>query len=321
MKIDFKVNSFLIRLGYVTQLISLFLLTYIVVTHLLNLFSLDMYVDPKIFDLNYLRILVSVAFLTSAISLLISLRYGNTKFISFFNLSLIDKCTYFFISVLLGYFLAINDVPPDLLQIFSLVSIASFFILLLPSLVNSYALFNFLQYKQFFSTSSKLQQLDSKNNLIFITISLFIFIINNILFVNIAINYLNGNAAKESALRTVLYLKRVTPDTTTIAERATIYGYNLGWKTDPRSKVMSSDGEIPSSIWTNEQIYFEIPLHVREGTREIWILKPKNEDDPNSTIINSNRIQIKIEPRFKYNADSNDSFIERQIKKVKKFFL
>ena len=321
MKKKFRVDNLLIRLGYLTQIVSLFLLSYIIITHLLNLFSLETYVDSKVFDLNYLRILVAISFLTSVTSLVISFLYGNTKFISFFNISLLDKCTNIFISILLGYFFAINDVPPDLKQSISFVAITCFFILILPSLTQSYARFNFLQYKQFFPLSQNLHNLDSKNNVLFLIVSLFIFVINNVLFLNIAINYLNGNAAKESLLRKVLYLKRVSPGTTTNAEKATIYGYNLGWKTDTRSKVMSSDGELPSTIWTNEQIYFEIPLHLKEGVRDLWILKPKNEDDPNSAIIKSNKIKIKVEPRFNYNPNINDSFFERQVKKIKKFFL
>lgn len=315
------INSIIVRVNYLTQLFTLFIFGYIIITHVLRLISLDTYVDPRVFDLNYLRILVSLAFSTSMTSLLISIRFESTKFISFLNLSPKDKFVYLFISFLLGYFLAINDVPPDLLQMFSFVVIMSFYILLLPSLIRSYAQFNFLHYKQFFPSTDKLANFDSKNNFLFMTIALFIFAVNNILFVNTAINYLNGTAARESLLRKTLYLKRVTPGTTTIAEHASLYGYNLGWKTDPRSKLISSDGEIPSSIWTNEQIYFEIPLHVKEGVREIWVLKPKNEDDPNSAIIKSNKISIKIESRFKYNPYINDSFIERQIKKVRKLLL
>ena len=321
MKIGNKISNIVIRLSYATRLITLLLFGYIVVTHILKLLTLDTYVDPKIFDINYLRILISLAFFTSMTSLLIALRYGSTKFVSFLNLSLKDKISYFYISVLLGYFLAINDVPPDLLQVLSFIAITCFYILLLPSLIQSYDQFNFLQYKQFFPSSGNGTKFDVTNNLLFMTIALFIFTINNILFFSIAVNYLNGNAAKESLLRKVLYLKRVSPNTTTTAEHATLFGYNLGWKSDSRSKLMSSDGEIPSSIWTNEQIYFEIPLHVKEGVREFWVVKPKNEGDPNSTIIKSNRVFIKIESRFKYNPDVNDSFIERQIKKIKKFFL
>ena len=140
-----KINNVIVRINYLAQLLTLFIFGYIVVTHIFRLISLDMYVDPKVFDLIFLRSLVSLAFVTSMTSLLISIRYGSTKFISFLNLAFKDKLTHLFISALLGYFLAINDVPPDLMQIVTFVVITCFYLLLLPSLIQSYAQFNFLQ--------------------------------------------------------------------------------------------------------------------------------------------------------------------------------
>ncbi|MBI1863528.1 hypothetical protein HYS00_05425 [Candidatus Microgenomates bacterium] len=93
----------------------------------------------------------------------------------------------------------------------------------------------------------------------------------------------------------------------------------MGWNRDGRSQVMSNAGKIPTGVWNNTEVEFEMPLSVKEGKWQFWVRKSENDSDAQSKLLVSNKVIIEVASRFTYYPTATDSSLERQIKKIKRF--
>lgn len=311
--------NFQVFLCYLILIVSILIFIYVALAHALSLLAINQFVDPRVYDANYLKIIISAGFAAALTSMFILIYYKQARYISIISVSLKEKIIYLLIALFISSFLSATKTYPNLL--IKTRSLLAFFIFiaLFPSLIETYAKMSLSKLSSFMKLQNRFFSRVEKNifiNFISLIVLVMVFAINFLFLFNILINYFNGNVTKERYLRSTLHIAGTDPEKTTHAQKVVIYGYGLGWKRDDRSRILSSDGEIPSSIWTNDKIYFVAPLHLKEGSRQIWVERPKNEEDKKSPIISSNRVNLYLVSRFAYYPDINDNFFIRQYKKI-----
>lgn len=316
-----KLKLTLIRLVYLTQVLSLIIFAYIIGSHILNLLSVDQAVDPRAFELDYLRVLIAIGLTTSVIASALLIALKKMDYINFFKQPAREKATYIFIAGSLAYFFATGRHTAVTLEILIFMPVFLFLLFVTPTLIEAFTLCNVLEYRQTFAKLGPASR-HLKHNFTYILLTaaaIIVFGVNALLVTFITMDYINGNTAREAELRKYLHVVKVSPAKTTQAKKVIIYGYNMGWNADGRSKILSSGGSITTGVWNNTEVEFEVPLHMKEGKSMVWVQKSKKDDDPESEMVTSNKVSIEIAPRFEYYPQEGDNFATRQLKKIKRF--
>jgi len=130
----------------------------------------------------------------------------------------------------------------------------------------------------------------------------------------------------QNQLRKNFVITKIIPKNTTYAQEVVLQGYNFGWRLNNTSQLMTKDGAINGiDLWTNNEIRFIIPLHLKEGKSFIWLEKPEN-DSSHSAILKSNQVNLNIISRWEFypsQINYDDSFFpiqrENLLKKIKRF--
>ncbi len=130
----------------------------------------------------------------------------------------------------------------------------------------------------------------------------------------------------QNQLRKNFVITKIIPKNTTYAQEVILQGYNFGWRLNNLSLLMTKDGAINDiKLWTDNEIRFIVPLHLKEGKGFIWLEKPEN-DSSHSAILKSNQVNLNIISRWEFypsqiNYDNSFFPIQRDnlIKKIKKF--
>lgn len=125
---------------------------------------------------------------------------------------------------------------------------------------------------------------------------------------------------KKNKVAQSFYIYEISPSVTTNAEEIQIEGYNLGWKNNDEYKILTDDGELISKQWQDRLIIAEIPLHITEGQKKIFIQKP--DPDTNDSIVRSNDMSILVLKRESFYPVENEALYGRIFKKLwRTFFL
>lgn len=134
-------------------------------------------------------------------------------------------------------------------------------------------------------------------------------------------NYLDYNRM----LRENLTIMNVIPATTTIGEKVRVAGYNFGWRFSEDDRLMSDYGPISVELWKEDEIYFTVPLHWKEGKTAIWIERMKGSI-PSAPLIKSNIKELKVTNRWDFYPQQEEldrknlfTLASRGIKKIKRF--
>ncbi len=130
----------------------------------------------------------------------------------------------------------------------------------------------------------------------------------------------------QNQLRRSFTITKILPKNITQAENVSLKGYNFGWKLGDKDKLMSKDGEINDiKLWTNDEIKFNVPLHLKDGKNIIWLEKSES-DSSNSAILKSNKVTLNIISRWEfYPSQINYENLfyplqkENLIKRIKRF--
>lgn len=295
---------------------------YLLIAQIINLITpLDHILDPELEDINYLRFLFSTAFITGGIGSLIALVKRHINYVPFLKQNTREKMNYIVIAFFLSNFYLIA-LPQEFIRILTIATMTIIIAFILPTFITFYASID--TKKLWIMTQmdgpNKSSFSDIKTHLYSIvlhSISVAVILVALFTVTQIIRIYATGKIATENQLRTTLYIHSITPIKTTHAEKVTMKGYNFGWRGNDRSRLMSSDGQIPTHLWTNTDIEFEIPLHLREGTREIWVERPIDETEKSSPVITSNHKPIIIVSRFIFYPALNDSLGTKIIKRVR----
>lgn len=130
----------------------------------------------------------------------------------------------------------------------------------------------------------------------------------------------------QNQLKRKFVITKIIPKNTTYAQEVALQGYNFGWRLNKPSELMSKDGIINDiELWTDNEIRFIVPLHLKEGKSVIWLERPI-DDSSNSAILKSNQVNLNIISRWEFYPSQeiyNKSFypIQREnlIKRIKRF--
>ena len=130
----------------------------------------------------------------------------------------------------------------------------------------------------------------------------------------------------QNQLKRKFIITKIIPKNTTYAQEVILQGYNFGWRLNNLSLLMTKDGAINDiKLWTDNEIRFIVPLHLKEGKGFIWLEKPEN-DSSHSAILKSNQVFLNIISRFEFypsQINYDDSFypIQREnlLKRIKRF--
>ncbi len=285
--------------------LSILIFGYILISQVVSFFSINIVnFDYNLGNIDYLKILLITAFLSAGAGMILDSAQGKIIHDNFFTQSFKDKViitisaiflSYFFVSS--GDFRSIKNVA-----LFGLIFI--FLLYFLPKLI-------------YFIVTPQEAKYDSKSihfNKISAVISVLLFFGIFIFIITIVLTYLSSITKNNPAYKNQLYILSVDPRTATLTQKVTITGYNFGWKSNETYKLMSKEGEIPQTDWTNEKIEFTIPLFMKSGSEEIWITRPQSGQT--RKIEESNRVPIRIVDRFTFYPVENEPKWKRAIKRI-----
>jgi len=130
----------------------------------------------------------------------------------------------------------------------------------------------------------------------------------------------------QNQLRKSFVITKINPKNSTYAQEVVLQGYNFGWRLNNRSLLMTKDGAINDiKLWTDNEIRFIVPLHLREGKSFVWLEKPEN-DNNYSIVLKSNQVFLNIISRWEFypsqlNYDSSLYPIQNEnlLKRIKRF--
>ncbi len=89
-------------------------------------------------------------------------------------------------------------------------------------------------------------------------------------------------------------ITKIVPKNTIKSEEVVLKGYHFGWNLNRQYKLISKEGQINDiKLWTDNEIKFTVPLHLKEGKNLIWLEKPESESS-DSTILKSNKVSLNI---------------------------
>ncbi len=130
----------------------------------------------------------------------------------------------------------------------------------------------------------------------------------------------------QNQLRKSFVITKIVPKNTTYAQEIVLQGYNFGWRLNAPSQLMTKDGAINDiKLWTDNEIRFIVPLHLKEGKSVIWLERPE-DDSSHSAILRSNQVLLNIISRWEFylSQENYDKFFypiqrENLLKRIKRF--
>ncbi|MBI1863529.1 hypothetical protein HYS00_05430 [Candidatus Microgenomates bacterium] len=140
-------HKIVLALIYITQLLSLVLFGYIVIAHFLNLLTIDTAVDVRVFELDYLRLLMAIGLSTSIVATLLLIALKKVDYVSFFRQPLREKATYIFITVTLSYFFAVSPHVAVKKELAIFIPVLIVLVAVIPTLLESFMQFEFRDYR------------------------------------------------------------------------------------------------------------------------------------------------------------------------------
>jgi hypothetical protein len=269
-----------------------------------------------------MKFILTVAFIVGGIGIVLSKFVQPSKASKLSKSGLREKTALVVASIFFTYFyIGQSTVFTFSLKILFVVLIL-FFYIFLSKLIDFYTMIDFSQVHRFTPQIEKEDNIiKALSKVLTMCVATIAVCFSAVLIFNIAIGYVNGNVERDRENMKKLYIVSVEPSKTTLAEDEVIHGYNFGWNVDGRSKLMSSDGQIVTSLWQHDVIRFTVPLQMKTGKRELWIEKPVHENEYFSPTVQSNRVFISIVPRESFFPEADDNKLTRLIKKVKRFVL
>lgn len=272
--------------------------------------------SQKYFDLRFillfLLIINSIGYVCAFVS---SLRFPSMiQVLS--PISLLFKVP---LSILFGYFIWISFSFFNMMGYLGLLLLIALLFLLLVSF-NSYYIHSYHTFSDFVAWALSIGLTQSMKTIRaargqmrqLLMMTLLLFICSSVIFV---INYKNDKF--EKWLRNQFYIVSVIPSNTMHAELVTITGYNFGWpRSDQRWRLRSTSGDLIPQVWTDTEITFVVPLHLKEGQQYIWIQRPAKKDPLASESEESNHVPINVLSRFVYYPESGDSILQKIWKRV-----
>ena len=250
---------------------------------------------------------------------------------------------YLFSSYFLSYFIVKNFQFSGRLFIILILFISAVLFFLLLQITDFFYNFNILYLKKLILKEKiKLNQNISKlvfnfNNgllkspkiIVKIIFSLIVFssvIILTIGLTGLIIFKINQYFDYQNQLRKSFVITKIVPKNTTYAQEVILQGYNFGWDLNNLSSLMTKDGAINDiKLWTDNEIRFIVPLHLKEGKSFIWLEKPEN-DSSHSAILKSNQVLLNIISRWEFypsQINYDNSFYpiikENILRKIKRF--
>jgi len=250
---------------------------------------------------------------------------------------------YLFSSYFLSYFIVKNFQFSGRLFIILILFISAVLFFLLLQITDFFYNFNILYLKKLILKEKiKLNQNISKlvfnfNNgllkspkiIVKIIFSLIVFssvIILTIGLTGLIIFKINQYFDYQNQLRKSFVITKIVPKNTTYAQEIVLQGYNFGWRLNKPSELMTKDGAINDiKLWTDNEIRFIVPLHLKEGKSFIWLEKPEN-DSSHSAILKSNQVNLNIISRWEFypsQINYDNSFYpiikENILRRIKRF--
>jgi hypothetical protein len=130
----------------------------------------------------------------------------------------------------------------------------------------------------------------------------------------------------QKQLRKNFIIIKIIPKNTTYDQEVVLQGYNFGWKPNDSYRLIAGAGQINDiRLWTDNEIKFTVPLHLREGKNSIWLEKSE-DDSSHSAILKSNQVNLTVISRWEfypsqinYNDLSYPVQRENLVKKIKRF--
>ncbi len=250
---------------------------------------------------------------------------------------------YLFSSYFLSYFIVKNFQFSGRLFVLLMLLISAIIFFLLLQITDFFYNFNLLYLKELIlKEKMKLNQNISKlvfnfNNgllkspkiIVKIIFSLIVFssvIILTIGLTGLIILKINQYFDYQNQLRKSFFITKIVPKNTTYAQEVVLQGYNFGWRLNNLSLLMTKDGVINDiKLWTDNEIRFIVPLHLKEGKSSIWLEKPEN-DSSHSAILKSNQVNLNVISRWEFypsQINYDNSFYpiikENILRKIKRF--
>lgn len=291
-----------------SRYISITLFFYIFISQITKYTSLEtVHFDDRMSTQPYLKFMILTALSTGIAGMILAHFQGKKSLLTFTSFHIREKIVLIMSALFFSIFLMGDN--PSLLYKFLIVCETFLLTLILPRLIGFY-------------TATKIKHLIVERSMpqlsfrtvLTICIALTVVSFSAFVLLNIVSTYLSGQVIRNQQTKSQLYIKAVSPSKTAHAETINILGYNFGWRTNDKYKLMNDLGEIPVSEWTNEKITFVVPLHLKEGLNNLWIQKP-DEKDPKKIIL-SNKIQMTIVSRFSLYPLEDDPLWKRALKKA-----
>lgn len=319
MKFLRRLTSFLIFVAYI---LSASIFSYLIIAQFIELLApKDVILDIRLTENSYIKFLLSTAFITAGMGILLSVSVQLITFVRVLAVPLREKFAYILISFFLATFY-LSSYSSSLLKIFFQTALISMFLLFTPTLISFYSMIhpfgllrNVLADPE---AHSKKSWLGILTNICQMAIASIVLISVLMVIVNIIRPYALNRITKENIHRSTLYIRTVRPVKTIHASGVILEGYNFGWRPDDRWKLLSSDGEITPDLWTDTKIEFTVPLNMKTGERNLWIQKPLKDDHPDGPVTQSNKKTITVLSRFVILPAAGDSLQTRALKRVKK---
>lgn len=313
----------------IAHALSFLLFTYIVASHLIPILAPEQRIlDPRIFDPDYLKLVLSTAFLTTSIGIIGSVLLREMRFTTLLDASWNERIASSVTAVFLACFYAGNTIPLGLGDKLIFAFALPLFLILIPLSIEFFSTFDMTRYEFITARINLIRKraetwikpLPETPLLITLVVSSVCLLFSLSFVANVAVSYINGLASHERALRESFYIKDVNPHKVIYAQTAQISGYNFGWGGDTRRfRVMSSYGQIGEiRKWDNDLIIFVVPLFFKEGDNYVWIEKPVQKNG-HETIQRSNRIRIILVDRFVFYPAQGDTLPTKMVKRANKF--
>lgn len=300
----------------VTYFLTIILFGYILISQIFAFLSINIInFDHNLGNREYLKILLIMGFLSAGSGMILDKKIGEKAQNNFFSEDFKTKIVYLISASFLSYFF-VGSGDFRILKNFALFGLIFIFLLyFLPNLVYFFVNQNL---NQNYTHHDKKIIKNIKTSKTIAVISTFIVIGVFIFITNVIVNNLSGKANDDPTHKNQLYIQSIDPKTTTLTQKVTITGYNFGWKTNATYKLMTNDGEISQTNWTNEKIEFTVPLSVKTGKNELWIVRPHSE--PSNMIEESNHMQMRVVDRFAFFPVENEPKWKRVIKRIYRYF-
>lgn len=211
-----------------------------------------------------------------------------------------EKVILLFSSYFFSYFVLTSFGISGRLFVILIIFIIAFIYYLLIIINNFFYDFSLSYFKKLLrSEKNKLEKGLTKityvNIAMFISISLLMIGLTGFIIFKI-----NSYLDYHNQLRRSFVITKIIPKNTTQAEGVILKGYKFGWKLNESYRIMSETGQINDiKLWTDTEIQFNVPLHIKDGKNIIWIERTV-DDSSQSAKMTSNKIELNIISRWEF---------------------